>query len=321
VNIKDRVEHNPFAYILVVTIAISGTAIGIAEYFCRQRIEITSQRSALEISTLQTELTSIRRGLGDSKYLDIRSFVHAKGLPGTSPISPKSKFFAGEDFYARTDLPGWTYERMTHEQFSEKFYGDRLTPKEQKRSGDVLLHVWSPSKGVIHLEAKIEENFAFLTTGPLITLQRAPLKVPEHLSEMIREQAINDKVDITPQDIRDVRAELERIFRSDAAAFELQAALTGHMWTTHTTQIVTQIVELQKVGNVVYAQFLSRVYNPTIDKQTKSVFFVREEMIIITDESTSTVINVIVPIDDPAPRGVIYSQIQEWFSGLAVVVK
>ena len=153
-NIKDRVEHNPFAYILVVTIAISGTAIGIAEYFCRQRIEITSQRSALEISTLQTELTSIRRGLGDSKYLDIRSFVHAKGLPGTSPISPKSKFFAGEDFYARTDLPGWTYERMTHEQFSEKFYGDRLTPKSKSVPATFSCTSGPPAKGLFTSKPK-----------------------------------------------------------------------------------------------------------------------------------------------------------------------
>lgn len=145
-NIKDRVERNPFVYILVVTIAISGTAIGIAEYFCRQRIEITSQKSALEISTLQTELTSIRRGLGGNKYLDIRAFVHTKDRLGTPPINPKSKFFEGDDFYARIDLPGWTYERMTNEQVSEKFLGGKLTSREHKLTGDLFVHVWYPSK-------------------------------------------------------------------------------------------------------------------------------------------------------------------------------
>jgi hypothetical protein len=319
VNIKDRVEHNPFVYILVVTIAVSGTAIGITEYFCRQRIEITSQKSALEISALQTELTSIRRGLGDSKYVDIRTFVRTKDLLGTPPINPQSKFFECDDFYARTDLPGWTYERMTNEQFTEKFYGGKPTPLSRKLTGDLFAHVWYPSK-TIHLEAELEKDYFFVSAGPLIVLERYPLKISEHLPEILQQQ-MGENVEITSEDIRNTRASLERLIRGDAAAGALQAILTDQLWTTQTTKIVSQIIELQKVGNVVYSQSLATVHSARVDKQPKSVFFVRTEMIFIMDRSTVTAISIIVPIDDPAPRGVIYSQIQEWLSGLVVVVK
>jgi hypothetical protein len=146
------------------------------------------------------------------------------------------------------------------------------------------------------------------------------MKGPEHFPEIFQEQS-GEKVEFTSEDIRDARAYLERIFRGDAAALHLQATIADNMWTSATTQISTQIVEVQKVGNVVYAQFLHTLHAPTVDKKTVPIFFLREETIIITDQDTSTVIRVAVPIDDPAPRGAVYSQIQEWFSGLAVVVK
>src|SRR5689334_22572380 len=82
-------------------------------------------------------------GLGDSKYLDIRTFVHTKDLLGTPPINPKSKLFASEDFYARTELPGWTYEAMSVEQYTEKYYGGKLPPATRKFSGEFPVHVWS----------------------------------------------------------------------------------------------------------------------------------------------------------------------------------
>ena len=324
VNIKDRAERGPFVYILAATISVSGAAVGISEYFCRQRIGITTQRSALEICTLQSELTSIRRGLGDSKCLDIRTFVHTKDLPGTPPINPKSKFMASEAFYARTDLPGWTYEALTSEKFMEKYYGAKLAPTIRKYSGEFPIRVWTAPK--LHtVEAKLDEESNYFTaTGPQITLQRIPFSAPargaEHFPEILEEQT-GEKVEFTPDGMKDARAYLERMFRGDAAALHLRSAIERSMWPGFTPQINTQIVEVQKVGNVVYAQFLHTLHGPTVDKKTVPIFFLREETIIITDQDTSTVISVGVPIDDPAPRGAVYSQIQEWFSGLAVVVK
>ena len=72
---------------------------------------------------------------------------------------------------------------------------------------------------------------------------------------------------------------------------------------------LTGPIPFAKEGVVVkwsYIQSLDTVHGATVEKQPKSVFFVRREIIFVTDQSGVTTISIIVPIDDPAPRGVIY---------------
>lgn len=322
-NIKDRVEHNPFIYILTTTLLASSFAVGIAEYFCRERIEVASQKSALEISTLQSELSSIKRGLGDSKWLDVRTFVHPKNYPGSLPVSTKSKFFASEDFYAVTDIPGWSYNEQTPEQLSEKYHHGKLKPSLRRLVGDQPLHIWT-SRDVMSVEEEVEKDYFFVTEGPMIALQRAPYtqvsKVFEHLPELVEEQ-FGEKVEFTPDDIKDARTYLDRLFRGDAAAVPLAELLRGNLVPFPTERMVTQLVELQKVGNVVYAQFFSTLHDAKVDKKTVPIFYERKEIIMITDQDSITTIVIDIPTGDPSPRGPVYAQVQEWFAGLAVLVK
>jgi len=322
-ELKQRVERHPIIYLLISAISVSTIAVSVAEYFYRQRIDIVNQKSELRISTLESELTSIRRGLGDSKYLDVRSFVHPKNYPGPLAISTKSKFFANEDFYAVTDIPEWTYEELTAEQLAEKYEGGKLKPAIRKLSGNQLVHVWTDRK-YMSIEEEVDRDYYFITQGPMITLQRIPYtqytKLFEQLQEVYEAQT-GEKVEFTPEDSKDIRTYLERLFRGDAAAFQLAGMLNGNLVPFPPERIVTQLVELQKVGNVVYAQFLSTLHDAKVDKKKVSVFFERKELIIITDQDSLTIIVINVPIGDPSPRGPVYSRIQEWFAGLAVLVK
>jgi hypothetical protein len=118
-QLKDFIEKHPAIYLLGITVTVSGVVFTVSEYFCKQRMEIASQKAALEVSTLQTELTSIRRGLGDSKYLDVRTFVFPKGRPQSLQTNPKSRYISTEDLYAITEMPGWTYERRSFAEFSK----------------------------------------------------------------------------------------------------------------------------------------------------------------------------------------------------------
>jgi hypothetical protein len=106
-GIKERVEQHPIISLLILAIPVSTFVAGVGEYFCRQRIDIANQKSELRINTLESELTSIRRGMGESNFLDIRTFVYPKDRLALLKVNPKSKFVSEENFYAILDLPGW----------------------------------------------------------------------------------------------------------------------------------------------------------------------------------------------------------------------
>jgi len=82
----------------------------------------------------------------------------------------------------------------------------------------------------------------------------------------------------------------------------------------------TQLIELEKVANVIYLQLLVTVRQAIVNGKKLPVFFVREEQVIISDQEVLTQIVITVPSADPAPRGPVYTEIQEWFSGLAISV-
>jgi hypothetical protein len=176
----------------------------------------------------------------------------------------------------------------------------------------------------INVEAPIGNDAVFDAAGPLIIFQRTPLsqmlQSTEYVPALI-EEAAGEKVEFTAEDLKDSRLLLERAFRGDASALILANTMTNRLASFQSPEIDTQLVEIQKVANVVYAQFFITLHNAKMNNKAIPLVFVREEYLIVTDQDSATVIHVFVPTTDPAPRGAVYSQIQEWFSGLAILVK
>lgn len=318
-NLKERVNRNPYVFLLAVAMTGASMAGGIVEYFCKQRIALVSQKSDLEVGRLQGELSSLKRGLGESKYLDVRSFVFPKERRSHVQLNPRSRYFATEGFYALTNMPGWSYEQTTGEGLSEREYGEHLPPELAKIVGDAPIHLW---RALEHRTVRGPGDY--VESGPLIILQRTPIEkvlkiTGERLPEII-EQETGEKV--TAEEMKDPLKEMERIFRGDAAAALLPNILTVPLAEMlGSPQTSSEVVELQKVGNVVYVQFLTTLHDTIVDGKRQTEFFVRHEAIIVSDRDTVTVIHVIVPTSDPAPRGLVYAQTQEWFSGLAILVQ
>jgi hypothetical protein len=81
-----------------------------------------------------------------------------------------------------------------------------------------------------------------------------------------------------------------------------------------------QIVKLQKIGNVVYVQFLKTVRDVTVGRRHYEKYFLRQELILVSDGETLYVIQTYVPTADPSTRGDVYGRITEWFAKLAIFV-
>jgi hypothetical protein len=315
-EIQKRIERNPIIYLLISAISVSAVAVGVAEYFCRQRMDIANQKSELRISTLEGELTSIRRGLGESKYLDIRTFVFSKDRFAVFRASPKTKYIPADNFYAIVDLPGWQYKSTSFGTLVREEFGDELSPAAAKVLGKNRVYYWKATEGLTVTGAG-----DYSKSGPNIFMQRYPTARAagvsnEDYAKFMKEMA---GVDLKPKDLAD-SSDLKG-YHADMAAFQLATLMQLHLGDfVGTPDSDTQLIELEKVANVIYLQLLVTVRQASVNGKKLSVFFVREEQIIISDQEAVTQIVITVPSADPAPRGPVYTQIQEWFSGLAIQV-
>jgi hypothetical protein len=275
------------------------------------------QCECLRINTLESELTSIRRGLGESNFLDIRSFVYPKDRLALLKVNPKSKYVSDENFYAILDFPNWQYERTTLEEFVHSETGDEMPPTLKKMSGKTPVHTW---KAAQFLAVKGPHDYS--ESGPEIMIEKLPYAstVPpskEDFSKFAKEVM---GAELKPDEAPDL-AYFERLFRGDMATVQLAGFMQSNLEQfVDSTGIDTRLVELEKVGNVLYLQILVTIHDATVNGKKLPIFFVRNEEIIITDKNAMTLIIITVPSADPAPRGPAYAQIQEWFSGLAIPV-
>jgi hypothetical protein len=316
-GIKERVEQHPIIYLLMSAVSVSIIVLSVAEYFCRQRIDIASQKSELRISTLESELTSIRRGMGESNFLDIRTFVYPKDRLALLKVNPKSKFVSEENFYAILDLPGWQYERTSTEKLIRTETGEELPPTAKKVLGKNPVNRWTAAESLA-----VKGPHGFSESGPDIIVEKVlyTSAVPsnkEDYSKFLKEMTGSEP---RPEDLPD-RAFLEHLYRGDMATVLLANFFQTFLGEfVESSEISTQLLELEKIANVIYLQDLITVHNATVNGKKLPVYFVRHELIIITDQNGVTFIVITVPSADPMPRGPAYAQIQEWFSGLAIPV-
>lgn len=315
---KSRLEANPFRSLISASVAVAAVVIGIMSYWCNQRSAVAEGRYNNRISVLQNELTSLRRGVGDKQFLDIRTFLYPIGSSPSPAINSKSNYVSTEEFYAITDLPGWDHQRMSLEKFIHLAYHETFTSPTFKAMSQLPVHVWLPSTGLNVVETK---NFG--EVGPLIFLQKTPL-----------DKILKGQIEALPKEIEEERKmkrpplyasisidELERDFRGDVAGHLLSSWLDYSLAATvNAPEWDSSLVQLQKIGNVVYAQLLRKVHDPEVNGKRVPEYFVRHEVIIITDRDDVTMIEITVPSADSIPRGPVYSTIQEWFSGLAIPV-
>lgn len=423
-KLKGWVERHPLGIISVVVIATATVVAAPMQYLCSQRIELLNKSSELQARECEAQLTSIRRGLGDSKYLDIRSFIHERAQQAEIQLPPGSGFFAEDNFYGESDNQEWKHEEMTETRFLELVGGERVPPWLAKFTNDSAIHVWRDPR-----YSPAEGDVPFVNVGPTVTLEKSTIeKLLRSTNEGINIAAHQEQVTLSEiavntqnmtraqkteakkraeelhdralkgedfaelarhfsdgstakqggllgvyergelsKDIQDVAfkikageisdvletkqgflvlkvlyhsngaqstsdvptekdsgaflAQLESEFRGDAAGHELMIRLEYlHEELFREPDFSMEIVNLQKVGNVVYAQLLQSFRNVTVGGLHYSKYYMREEIVIVSDQNYVYTIQTFVPTPDPSPKREIYSRITKWFAKLAIFV-
>jgi hypothetical protein len=323
-NIKKKIEDNPIISLFILSAFLVSAAIGILQFFHNKEINLLKREKDIEIIDLKSKLSSIKRGIGSNEYLDIRKlFVkneEIKSIPTDLSFFPEEQFYAQKDFvnlkynkYSIVDL----YELQNEEKASDLFknsytnlYVHFWTTKEEIRiEGADGLNFISPS---IALAKRSKEELRDLFG---ILFHKA--NIGKRLSDYIAKNAPFD-VDF---DSTKIESNLRNMYDGNWSAILLDQYLTKKLsLPILNNNFSYKLLAVNKVGNLIYVQGLTTITKCKINKVEYKKYYLRDELIILSNAKEVYLISTMVPSTDPSTRSPYFDDITNWLGNFKMII-
>ena len=314
-SIKERVESNPFVYIITVAIAVAGLVAGVQQYFAAQASKELESKYQVEVKELQTRMASINRGTGEKRdFIDVKTFLRPKS-GGAPVVSPTARFFPEDEFYASSAESYWTYSKTTEGELIEELMGRPLPRALAGLGSAVPLHLWK-GKGQFTVDGSPVIRSAF----PFIQVQRVPMSDFAKIISLI--PAKPDEQRLPEDDDREAFLQgAERMFRGDVVGVLHAGFMNTQIGMPMQDKRATfELLSVQKVGNVLYAKSMVTLRDVPVDQRPGSRLYLSRELILVSNVSDVYLISAFVPGLDPAVRGEAFMKVTEWLDDLAILL-
>jgi hypothetical protein len=326
-ELKKSVEKNPFTYLISCMVAAATLTFSVCGYFAKQ--EVTLEKN--QIADLNSKLASLHREVPGGEFFDIRNLIYSTNSTKNAPPS-SSKFFP-EQFYAPTGQGDWEYKETTELALISDLIGASptdLPPSLQQAMTLLKLHLWRGKKDIA-----IEGHDAFKKIYPLITLEKvtsdqmrtllgigaAAQEKPKQAAAPEAKQELVKAIEKDNADSQKIVDGLDKAFRNDMIGSfftsQLQLQLAGAAQSSRTS---FTLLEIQKVGNVLYAQFLITLKDVKVEGRQLPEYYLRKEMIMISEPDGGFFLGTTVPSEDPAPRDHFFAAVSKWLDEFRVVL-
>lgn len=290
-----NLEKHPFRVLLTFAVLIGGAVYGIVHYFDSERLEATRHDYEVKLADSQSKLASINRGLAGGDYINVARLVVHRGERDRVPA--QSKFYADDSFYAPA-VQGWTYKKTTDTEFFTSIFGEEGKKQINELTGLAPVHVWTRGPLVPLGNHDVSQNFA-----PCIYLQRLPI---DDLTVQLNLEATKNSQSTT-------------LFQGDVIGAMLAQTFANVFKTlTFTSETQASLLNINKVSNVLYCQFLLTLRNVTINSQKRDSYFITLEMIVISTKDSVYTVCDLIPSEEPMLRGPIPAEVTEWINGFTV---
>jgi hypothetical protein len=223
--------------------------------------------------------------------------------------------FQDDNFYASADESRWEYSKTTELELIETITGQSLDSMSQQATL-VPLHLWRGKDTLT-----VEDHDLFKSVFPFISLQKIS---NEQWSEIIGISLgdYENNISTGGMDADKLIDEMDKLFRGDAVgtvfALYLQQRLVTPVYFPNTK---VELVEVQKVGNVLYAQSLVTLQDVTVDEASYSQYYIRQEIILVSTPTDFYLMNTSIPGPELVPRGEYFTWVNAWFGELAIIIK
>lgn len=306
-NLKERIENNPFIYLIGVVVGAISITIAVDSFFWSKSFDLLKATHQMELDQYEGRLSSIERKINAERIIDLKSVVVSRTNQSRIPAS--SRFFPNWNFYAPKDDSYWVHEVV----------------KEQ----EVALRSLSPDLGQNFID-KLRENKTY-KDSPLVQLWsvREPHDIhfgPVRLLQNIvmKRISISDFLLKEKLDASYLGDLTDRVFIQSWKALEEQTEELSKLLKPIVNSPMPsikkiEILSAEKYGDVFHVEGLITFKNIKVNGILHEHYYQRSEFLFI---STSSHIFSIVAVglgEDPAPRGKYYSKLTEWFSDLAIL--
>lgn len=323
-TIKEKIEKNPFISLIIVALIIVSGVIAVLQYFHSREINILEKQHSLKIDELNSKLSSIKRGIGESDYFDIRQLFITKD--DMKSISQNLVYYASDQFYAPNNMEEFAYKKYSEPELFK--YENGVDPPElfYNLYGSMYIHQWISKEEII-----VEGVKDLKIISPRIRVQK---RSKEDLKGMLG--ALFHKVNVQNIfknyvekhklidggfDTLSINKNLENIYDGNWSAIFLDSYLTKCLTIpTLNSNAQYDLLNVNKVGNIIYAQGLTTLRDVTINNIKYDTYYIRDEMIITFNFKDVYTISTIVPSSDPSTRNKFFTEVTEWLSNFKIII-
>lgn len=305
-----------FAKITVI-VSIMGVVVGVMRYFEGERIATLKRQYDAEIAKLTRGVGTIERRLGsEAEFLEVRNLW----LDATQVAEalPEATYHSNDGFYAPSHGDRWVYELTTdHAVLKRQLKAERI-----KQLLSVVpaqpIHIWRGKTTY-----KVTGNDLYKSLVLSVSVQRLSHRKFSELIKAGVDEGIklrDTKKLVTAMERAQLVERLNADFRRDAAvnlffsSYQLSAAFS--MVDKKTS---FELIRLQKLGNVLYAQFLTTFGDVNVGGQKFSEYYIWSELILISTEGDIYIVGTSVPTGDPAKRHRYFADVTQWLAEFAVL--
>lgn len=311
---KNWFERNAFFVVVSACVATGGVVAGVMEYYSGQKIEIMKEQQASELNDLKTQLGSITRSIGHEEYLDVGKIVVARDR--VSP-EPNSQYFDDAEFYAPAASGDWVYSESDEATLAQTLLGNEIenSPLVQKAGKIAPIHLWRARQTLA-----AGGSSPFKSLFPYVYVEKFSF---DKMKGAIGSLAADDTPPPAPAPAAKPQSSpgnefLDSAFRGDVAGKLLTFLLLAQFAAGQ--QLPTELLNVQKIHNVVYVAERMTLKNVTINKVAYPRYYLYSEIVIISNGEDATMVKTLVPSADPFGNNDSFQYLSRWFNGLRVLV-
>ncbi len=327
-KLKETLENNIMVVVVAVAVAVAGTTFAVVNYYNAQKVASIEQSFNFKLAKLESKLASIDRDLPGIEHFDIRGLFLAENE--TRGIDPGLFYFKDDRFYASKSDPYWKYSKTTELALIKLVTGidfdDPMLGMLGQAAVKFPIHLWRADESIVMVDKGEKLNLF-----PHIIVQKVPnseigevLGLGVSFGRWVDEEDDMDfdadDIDLSgDEDVDELLAAMNRAYYNDAAGFFfLMQTLVNFNSAMMAPNQVFKIKKVQKLGNILYCQFVTEFYDVTVREQTTTVYL-HQEIMVISERDSLYFIKITLPSLEPQPRAPIFANVNGWLTNVKLV--
>jgi hypothetical protein len=307
-SIKEKIEKNPWTYLISVASGAVIITFGVLQFFHTERIKSLELNYQTKLDECNNAISSINRGLANEPdmYLNVKKIF----VKSTDKLPDASKliFYNTDEFYALSDSSYWKHKMINTyvagQDFSNEDKKDTAKIMRALRKHRSRVHYWSGGRvfNVMESSLFVNANMPLVNTSlqvekiniDTLAVLNAEARDPDHIEEF------------------KIWAKKQMLSNSILMFIDNQRATAKFF-----PEMSYEIQDIQVQNDFVYVKAISTIKKQIIDYKTLENFYLKSETIGLYKNNYLYIITIVEPVIDKMSSD---PEITKWLNCLKIIV-